>query len=320
MACNGRAQGAGERQRTVRLPVRQHAHDQVNRFRTDDLIRQGACFAWRSHHGDQRNQALVARLFHGASNAHGHRSRKPDGAQLFQHVRARVQHVRQFGAAQAQCRCGDEDAGVGRIDHGQLAGADAGHVQYVHHAARGQQFARGRATGVQKVQPHRRARSRHAGNHQLAHRHALAACHAKRGPYQLARVGVVDADYRFALCGGHQPFVHREGPHGRGHVAAVAAVVDLGVLDLHLREGVVDVGVRSRRRADHTDLGERRHAAAHAVELPAVGVGAADGGQEDRVPCRALRWQVRRMEDQRLAGAATGEYGGVFHVGGMPCQ
>ena len=108
----------------------------------------------------------------------------------------------------------------------------------------------------------------------------------------------------------HQPLVDRERADGRRHVPAVAVVVDARLVDQHLRERVVDVGIRVGRRADHAHLGERRHAAAHAVELAHAGVGRADHGQEDRLPLGARGRQVAGVEHDRLGRAAAHEHGG----------
>ena len=65
---------------------------------------------------------------------------------------------------------------------------------------------------------------------------------------QLAGVGVEDADGGLAAAGGHPALADRErGHHGRA-VAAVAAPVDLGLLDPDLGEGVLHVD--ARRSAD----------------------------------------------------------------------
>ena len=124
----------------------------------------------------------------------------------------------------------------------------------------------------------------------------------------LAGVGVVDAHRgHVAVRRRHQSLVHREGADGRRHVAAVAAVVDLRLPHLDLGEGVVHVGAGNGRRPYDADLGQRGHAAAHAVQLPAVAVWRAHGAQEDRVPCGAVGREVAQVEDQRLAGATADE-------------
>ena len=100
------------------------------------------------------------------------------------------------------------------------------------------------------------------------------------------------------------------GPTADEHVAAIALVVDMGLAHLHLREGVIDIGVVARRRRDDAGLRQGGDAAAHAVELAAVRIGAAQRRQEDRIPLRPVGWQVAGMEHDGLAGAAAHEHGG----------
>ena len=72
---------------------------------------------------------------------------------------------------------------------------------------------------------------------------------------------------------------------------------------------------RPRRRVgrlDDADFRERGEPAAHPVELPAVRIGRAERGEEDRRPVRAVRRQVLAVEHQRLRRAAAHEGGGDF--------
>jgi len=103
------------------------------------------------------------------------------------------------------------------------------------------------------------------------------------------------------------------GADRRRQVAAVAAPVDEGLVDRDLAEQVVDVVVRAGAlRHDH-GLAGARGGAAHAVDLLAVGVGAADHAHQQLVArfARHLRRfrQVLQAEEHALAGAAA-------HVGG----
>ena len=102
----------------------------------------------------------------------------------------------------------------------------------------------------------------------------------------LVQVAVAEGEGGLAVRYLHQPFVHGEGPDGGREVAAVAAVIDFRVLHRDLAEEVVDIHAGARARAHHHNLAEGRDAAAHAVELAAVGVGAAEGGEEERGPIR----------------------------------
>ena len=110
-----------------------------------------------------------------------------------------------------------------------------------------------------------------------------------------------------------RPFADRERPDGRGEIAAVAAPVHERLVDRDLAEQVVDVVIRPRAlRQDHR-LAGARGGSAHAVDLLAVRVRAADHAQQQRITRRArhLRGlgQVLQAEEHALAGTAA-------HVGG----
>ena len=91
---------------------------------------------------------------------------------------------------------------------------------------------------------------------------------------------------------GHEAFLDGERADRRGHVPAIAAVVDRGVAHGDLRERVVDIGIRPARRPDDADLRERGDAAAHAVELATVGIRRAHDLQEDRIPALAIGREI----------------------------
>jgi hypothetical protein len=61
------------------------------------------------------------------------------------------------------------------------------------------------------------------------------------------------------------------------------------------------------RRADDHGLGQRRGAAAHAVELAAIGIGAAENGQKDALDRAAVGRQIARMKEYALARATAVE-------------
>ena len=105
---------------------------------------------------------------------------------------------------------------------------------------------------------------------------------------------------RGTRVGSTRPLLIANGPGGRREVAAVAAPVDERLVDRDLAEQVVDVVIRLRApRHDHA-LARARRRAAHAVDLLAVRVGAADHAQQQRVARRA----------RHLRGARAGPAGG----------
>src|SRR5262249_38755074 len=96
-----------------------------------------------------------------------------------------------------------------------------------------------------------------------------------------------------------------EGSDGGGAVAAIARVVHLRLAHLDLGEGVIDVGGAVVRRADDARLRQGRDAAAETVQLAAVGIGAAEGGEEGVVAFDARWGEIALVEDQAAAGAAA---------------
>ena len=118
----------------------------------------------------------------------------------------------------------------------------------------------------------------------------------------LARVGVVDAHGRIAgrSDGGPGPRRPRTARPPRTCCRNCRSNRRARDLDRDLREGVVHVGIVAARRADDADFRQRGDAAAHAVELPPVGVGRAHDGEEDRRPGVAVGGQIACAEHHRL--------------------
>jgi hypothetical protein len=242
------------------------------------------------------------------TETHRDRAVAADLLEPVQQRRRGVERVGQLGAAQTQGPGGDEHEGVGGIDQARLD-LVALRPQHVHRIARGQEPARRGAAWLHELQPDGRAGAGDAVKHEGALDHGLAVRRRKPGDDDLAGVGVKDADARLRpRRRGHEPLVERERADRRGHVAACAREIDDALAHRDLGEGVLDVGVLAAGRADDADLGERRDAAAHAVELPPVGVGRPDRGKKDRRPVLLPRGQVAAVEDDRLRGAAAHEH------------
>ena len=170
------------------------------------------------------------------------------------------------------------------VDQRCLDGAGALHVEPIPGAARRQQAAGDGAARLQEGQPDRCASPGDAVEHGIAlhRRAAVRDREARLDP--LVQVAVVEGEHRLAVRRPDDPFVHGEGTHGCREVAAVAAVIDQRPVDRDLAEEIVDVHAGARARAHNHRLAEGREAAAHAVELAPVRVGAAEGGEEERVP------------------------------------
>jgi hypothetical protein len=215
----------------------------------------------------------------------------------FHDIPAPVELRRRFRGGDTDPVCLDEHTGVGRVHHGCVHPAHPGDVEHVPRLARGQQLSGAGAARLAELEVHGGAATGDA-------RYLEGA-----GAHELGRVGVVNDDPRLVPVGVHQRLVDREGSHGRGHIAAVAVVVHRRIPNRDLREGEIDVGLRMGGRTHDADLGKRRDAPAHAVQLTGIRVGAADGGEEDRVPRRPIGRQVLLPEHDRFAGAAAHEHG-----------
>ena len=156
----------------------------------------------------------------------------------------------------------------------------------------------------------RRALAGDAVEHGVALDHRAAARDLEARLDPLIQVAVVEGESGLAVRHVNQSFVDGERSNRGREVAAVAAVIDERPIDGDLAEEIVDIHAGPRARAHHHHLAERGNAAAHAVELAPVRVGAAEGGEEERVPTRPLRRQVAAVEEEALAGAAPHEDGG----------
>ena len=192
-----------------------------------------------------------------------------------------------------------------RIDDRHVERAGIGHLDAIDRVARRQQPPRARAARIEKVEADARPRPRHAGNGEIAVDPRPAALDRETGVDHLPGVGLVDAHQRLAIARPHDPLIDRERPHRRGEVAAIAGPVGHRLVDGQLHERVVDIRVGPRRRPDDHRLGQRGDAPAHAVELAAVGVRAAEHGEQQLAARLPVRRQVAAMKEHALAGAAA---------------
>ncbi len=252
---------------------------------------------------------------------HAHRAVRAQGLEHRQCFRVAVDGVLQFGAGVAdRCRV-DEDGRDAGVDQRRLERADAGHVQVVDQVAGGEHRAAAVAVflggGVKEFELDFGGREGHAVELEVAgllHR-AVGDGHMRDDG--LADVGLPDAHGGDAVvrdaAGIDEAVADGERTHGGGKVAAVAGPVHKRLVDRDLAEQVVDVVVRACAFRQDDRLAGARRGAAHAVDLLAVRVGAADHAQQQRVARGAghLRGlgQVLQAEEHALAGAAA-------HVGG----
>src|SRR5690606_8805256 len=86
-------------------------------------------------------------------------------------------------------------------------------------------------------------------------------------------------------------------------------------------EGVVDIAIVAPGGRDEHDLARARGRTAHAVDMPAIRIGAADHPGQQRIPLAGGPWQVALMEEHALAGASPHVDGGdplLLHLSSLP--
>ncbi len=185
--------------------------------------------------------------------------------------------------------------------------AAVGERHRVHHVPRRQERARLRARGVHEVHDDARTGAGHAVHDEVALDTRAAVVHGHVRLEYLRGVRVEDADAGNGFDDWHEPLVDRKRPDRLRDVAAVALVVDVGLVERHVPDGVVDVGVRSRRTADDGDLARERIGPAEAVDL--TGIRAAERGEDHPVPDGRTGRQVRCEKEDRFAGASPDDGG-----------
>jgi hypothetical protein len=294
---NGQAHGGGERKRPMAVAHRDRAREHV-------VVAGGMAHAVKRDVIRRRGDEGNLRRGGARRQTHAHGGLDANLLQARHDVAVRVDGLWRLGGRQADVARADEHERIGGVDAG---GLDAG--DDVARLTGREQAAGARAPGLDEVERDPCAAAGHARELEVAVHKRLAVARRHVGDDQLLRVGVVDADDRFAFLGAHDALIDRERPDSRRAVAAVAVVLDDGRLHVHLGERVVDVGIAARGRADDTRLRERRDAAAQSVELPAIGIGTAESRQQDAIARGAGVGQILRAEHETAAGAATHIHG-----------
>ena len=294
---------------------RDHAHGDIHVVRRDGLPRQCLGLLRSGDQGDLGDVEDLRRRFRARGDAHADAGGEADGFELLHQSPVGVDLGREFGALGPESRRVDEHDGQGGVDHGNGNRPDARHLELFHHLAGGQQPGAARAAGIEEFEAHRRAGAADAGQGEIAVHRRQFAVHGETRDDDLAGIGIVDANHGVGALGRRdEPLIDGEGADGGGHVAAIAAGIDGGFPHQDLDEGVIDIGVGAARRADDADLRQRRYAAAHAVELAPVGIGAAHGGEEDGRPKRLVLRQILGAQHDGVGRAAAHENGAQPHL------
>ena len=302
---------AGTGDGVVQLAHGDHPRDDVEFLGLDLLAtRHPVGLGW----GDQaqlgRMWPLRRGLGGGRGQPHGHRARRAQGLQARQQRPIAVDLRLGFGAAQAQGLGAHEDGGIAGIEQGHRQPAQSRDVQFVDRPPGGQHTAVA-ARRIEKVEHHLGGRKGHAVEAKIALLLHLAIGHGNVGEDALAQIGLPDAHPGQAVARGlDQALADGEGAHGGAEIATVARPVDHRYLDGRGAEQIVDVTVRAAGGRDHHHLAGAGGGPAQAVDLLAVGIGAADHPQQQRIARRTGRRQVAGMKEHALAGTATHVDGG----------
>ncbi|CFN99674.1 Uncharacterised protein [Bordetella pertussis] len=249
------------------------------------------------------------------------------GAQRLEHgqgLGVAVDIVLQFAAGIADGLRVDEDRRDAGVDQRRLQRADARYLEGVHHVAGGKHrpaFAFAFVGRIEELQLHLRGREGDAVELEVAAFLHLAVDDGNMAQDGLADVGLPDPHHGGAIARDavriDQSAFDGEGAHRGAQVAAVAAPVDEGAVDGDLAEQVVDVVAGALAAVQDDRLAGAGGGAAHAVDLLAVRVGAADHPQQQRVARRSRHLgrgrQVLQAEEHALAGAPA-------HVGGADLE
>src|SRR5215212_215929 len=306
-------------QRAVALAHRDHADGQVDALgRLIDPAGRAVARRWRHHH----HLRLALRL-QAARASIGTQPHHYGGvlADLFERGDERavgIDILRELGGVRAQVGGAHEHQRVGRVDQRNLEGAAVGQGDRLADLAGRQQPLPERAARLQELQRDPGGRPRHAVDGVVALDLSPAIADRNMAEVELAGVDAQDPDGGHRLDGLDQPLVDGERADRGRHIAAGAQELDHRRLDVDLpeAEGHVGSGVRAGH-PDDADLAQRGDAAAEAVDLAAVRIGAAEGGQDDRALCGVVVGrEVGLAEQHRPARPATVEarrYGYLWH-------
>lgn len=331
-ARNGRRSANCHRSRThhgmVQLAHRQGPHQQVDLTGRHRLATGGSVGARRRDERHFRRVLTPGSLVDVVDKPHAHGAIGANGLEAQQRLRIAVDGVLQFGTGVADIGSIDKNGRDTGIDQGRLERTDPRHFQVIDQIAGGEH---GTATAVfigcrvKKLQLHLGRREGDPVQLEVAGFLHFTFSDRDVGDDGLADIRLPDTHGGDTVARNtrrvDQATADGKRTDRSGQVAAVAAPVDEGLVDADLAEQVVDIvlGLDALRQ-DHGLAGARR-GAAHAVDLLAVRVGAADYPQQQRIAGGTwnlrLLGQVLQAEEHAFAGAAADVGGGDFDLGYM---
>ena len=311
----------------MQLAHRQGAHQQIDVRRPDRLAAGGDIVRRRGDEGHLGGVLAGRRLRQVLDQPHAQRPIGADRLEPRQGLGIAIDRLLQLGPRVANGVSLDEDGRDAGIDQRRLEGAHPRHHQLVHQVAGGEHGPPALAIAlVRRIEEFELDLGGGEGDAielkvpGLLHR---AIGHRHLGDDGLADIGLPDAHRRQAIrgdaFGGHQPVGEGKGAHGGGEVTAVTAPVDEGLVDGHLAKEVVDVVIGPAALGQDHRLAGAGGRPAHAIDLLAIGVRAADDAQQQLIP----GWpghlgggrQVLEAEEDALAGAAAQIGSGDFDLG-----
>src|SRR5207245_10720453 len=102
-----------------------------------------------------------------------------------------------------------------------------------------------------------------------------------------------------------QSFIDGIGADGGGDVATVATHVDQGLLDAHLPKGKVDINTGLRASADDRGLAGQGGGTSQPINLAAIAVWTAKGGQNGPCACFGVHRKVLVPKEESPAGTPS---------------
>nr|GEU28025.1 hypothetical protein [Tanacetum cinerariifolium] len=303
----GRADGhgSGAHHGVVQLAHRERAHQQVDVVRCHRLAAGRRVRRRRRHERHLGRVLAPCRLVQVLDQSHAQRTVGADGFEHGQRPGIAVDRLLQLRARVTHRLRFDENGGNAGVDHGGAQHAHARHVQIVDQPAGGEHRTAGAIAllvgrRIEKFQYDFGGRERDAIEFEVARLLYLAVRHRDMGDDGPGDIGLPDAHHGHAIARDarrvHQACRNRKRAHGGRQVAAVAAPVHERLVDGHLAEQVVDVMIGPVAGGQDHGLAGAGRAVAHAVDLFAVGVGAADHAQQQRVARGAWGLRGRRQE------------------------
>ena len=317
----------GAHHRVVQFAHRQRAHVEVDGIGGDGLA--GGRHIGFRRRNERHLRRVLARcsVLRRLDQPHAQRAGHADRFQLRQCSLVFVDRRLQFAAVEADV-CGvDEHGGNAGVDHRRFERAKTRHVEIIDKMPGGKHgaaiaFVIGR---IKEFQHDLGGGEGHAIHFEVAGFLHLSIRDRYMRENGLADIGLPDPHRERAVVrdarGIDETVGDRERPDRGGEIAAVARPIDECTVDADLTVQIVHVVVRHGCRRDDHALAGRGRRPAHAVGVLAVGIGASDHPQQQRVAHRTGRMcferQIFQAEEHAFRRAAAQVGGGDAALGSV---